>query len=434
MKKALYGKIIILIFLCCSPVILISAQESAGVSNLFVSSSPLGCEVIFDGEMLGKTTPLLLEKIESGFHRIELKKEGFLPTEKEIELVPHQTQALDVLLGRSYFSSSFPGEQMVIVNNTDIYTGWDLYTIPNGDYRIIQQSDELRIDPLYPKEGLLKAMKITLPILLLLDGLLTLNDVRLKDETPRLFSPSTITAYICTAGVGGAALALNSRKKTFLNSFSIEPVSRENASSRAAEYFTEAENYLALGRLSRAQESYLKILDSYKDSVYYPEALYKNAKIFYISGEYEKAVSDFSRILEDFPIPQLYDKTCKSLADLYVQTGEYEKSLQILDKIVYFDPVYTREDIDFFRCEINERWYSSDSSILEQVVSSYIHLVYSYADSADSDYYKYKTAFYLAKAGNFSAAQTLLAEVTEPNAELAPLVKQLSQSIRESNS
>ncbi len=64
----------------------VATRELRQTGLLFLSTLPKGAEVFLDGERTGSKTPILLKTVIPGTHTILLKKNGYLPWEKELSV------------------------------------------------------------------------------------------------------------------------------------------------------------------------------------------------------------------------------------------------------------------------------------------------------------------------------------------------------------
>ena len=69
-----------------------------GDSGLFVSSEPGDAQVFVDGVSLGRTSQLDVAMLLPGRYQLEVRKEGFLPDVRMIELRPNDTTLIHVIL------------------------------------------------------------------------------------------------------------------------------------------------------------------------------------------------------------------------------------------------------------------------------------------------------------------------------------------------
>lgn len=87
-----------------------------GDSGLFVSSEPGDAQVFVDGVSLGRTSQLDVAMLTPGRYQLEVRKEGFLPDVRMIELRPSDTTLVHVILtaisGGSIQISSRPGARV----------------------------------------------------------------------------------------------------------------------------------------------------------------------------------------------------------------------------------------------------------------------------------------------------------------------------------
>ncbi|MBX3143052.1 MAG: PEGA domain-containing protein [Trueperaceae bacterium] len=89
-----------------------------GDAGLFVSSEPGDAQIFVDGVSLGRTTRLDVAMLQAGRYRLEVRKEGFLPEVRMIELRPNDTSMLHVILtpisGGSIQLSSSPRARVLL--------------------------------------------------------------------------------------------------------------------------------------------------------------------------------------------------------------------------------------------------------------------------------------------------------------------------------
>ena len=87
------------------------------------------------------------------------------------------------------------------------------------------------------------------------------------------------------------------------------------------------------------------------------------------------------------------------------------------------------EEIDLHKCEILELWFVSDEKILDRLISSYIAMVSQYGKSENIQYYRYKTAYYLYRAGRYEASKEVLGIIDSPEPDVAELIRILEEQL-----
>lgn len=288
------------------------------------------------------------------------------------------------------------------------------------------------MDPVYPRQGLLTALHISLPILAVLSGLLTAENLL----NPRIGAPAISaaawTAYALTAGMLALDIGLSVQKGRFIRQFPLQYTQKGEDVIPPSQSYQRGEDLLARDRFDEALDYYTSIVMDHKDSPYYPLAFYKIARIHFIRREYELSLEELKIIQRSYPMPELYDKACKNIADIYFFLGEYDKSEEYLNEMVFVDPLYSRESIDFFKAQILERNYqeTGDGALLEQVIAAYETLTRSYPDSENLSQYQYLHANYLFFAGRFDEALDLLDSVTPTETGMIESVEALKSEIR----
>jgi tetratricopeptide (TPR) repeat protein len=269
----------------------------------------------------------------------------------------------------------------------------------------------LYLEPIYPFQGWINGLTLALPVSILFSGWLTVNDIRYPWRPEFRISPMTLASYSLTAAIAGFDLALLLGRRRYLNKIALLSVRQDEWSQAVKEDYERGETMLSLGRLEEALREYAKIVQDHPDSIYFPQALFKLAKIHDIQGNYSVAALEFQVITELYPLPDLYDKSQKSLSGIYLRQGDYSRSIDTLDNLTHIDPLYSEENVDFYRCGIYERWYEQDPEKLDILIQAYGDIVDSYQDSANSALYRFRLAFYLNQAGETGQAEAVLDKI-----------------------
>ena len=56
---------------------------------IYVASHPAGANVFINGRLHGDLTPTRIEELKPGAYKIEVRREGFYPWEREMEVRPN---------------------------------------------------------------------------------------------------------------------------------------------------------------------------------------------------------------------------------------------------------------------------------------------------------------------------------------------------------
>ena len=427
MKK---GVLFLLIFAAAVSLYL-HGQDEPVTGTVFISSTPINAEVIFDGTPLTKQTPLLLTDVEAGTHQVEVRKRGFATGMETFRLNPEEVLSIAVHLGNEYITLEFPDRGKIVMNGTDVYEEERSFAIGSGSYSIIRDGGYLHVDPVFPDQGFINALHVVLPILLALDGLMTYSDLSYDREASRALSPATVTAYGLTLGTVGLEIGMHYKKKRYMEDRALVPVSSKEAKGGEKEHFLRGEDLLSLGKLREALSHYTWIIQNRRDSEYFPRALYKIGKIHTITEDFVLAAAEFRQIIAEYPLADIYDKTCKSLADLYVRQASFEKALGQIAGMVFYDPLFSKEEIDLYKCEILEAWFFRDDSRLEDLIASYVGMLSRYPNSVNNQYYRYKAAYFLYRAGKPEASRVILDSIESPQEELRDVIGQLRARVGE---
>lgn len=411
------------------------AQNSAPQNSLlFITSSPLGARVILDGNLLIEQTPLLLKTLSAGKHRIKISKEGFKEHTLKLKIAAGEIASLNIELERGYFSPSFTEEKNIVIHRTNEDTGERLFNIQEGTYKIRRKKDVLEIKPQFPQQGLINALNLSIPITLSFSALLAIKDLLYPKDQILKFSPATISSFSVNIAMIGIDAILWLRRGKFKKTFSFTHEDLSSSESMAKTHYEEGENMLASSKLNEALHFYSIIINNYRETIYVPLSLYKIAKIHYIMGRYSLAALEFQLIIDRYPLAELYDKAQKDLAGVFVRQELYEPGIEQLDEMVLFDPLFSREGIDYYRCEIFERWLQKEKKVLYRLIECLNEMVQLYADSKKIALYRYKLAYYLNIEGNKKSAlaQLNLIENLNGNEEVNEEVKQKIKDLLES--
>ncbi len=415
-----------LFILLLTPVVL-----SAQTGKVFITTEPIKAFCFFENKLLDEKTPLILDSLAPGKYSLTLRKEGYRPSRVSVTINSGEVEIVDIPLEPEVFLSSFPENEKVVFNQTEIFKEGSLFKLPDGTYSIRQENDTIRFDPVYPKQGALNALHLSIPVMTAVSALLTINDFTVDPGSLTFFSPVTISSYIITASLIGFDLALSAEKKKFLNTFPITPVELEHTAHIARDNYEQAETLLTQDELTEALQLYMKVIENHKDSLYYPRSLYKVARIHNILGNNTLAKSELKLLKNKFPLPELYDKTCKNLADIYFSEREFEESIDQLDDMVFLDPFYDRETIMLYKGEILEQWYLENPNKGDELIAAFRGLLDEYPSSPNKNLYKARLAFYLMLEGREDEARRQFENIEDPDEEVQAEIEYLLDILEE---
>jgi len=332
-------------------------QAKAGI--LFLNTDPIGAEVIINGTPLVETTPVLLNDLDPGTYTVELKKEGYKSVSANVEVDIGKPLIRMTKLEYQYFKPRLMDEETIVFNGEVMENPEFGLRLDVGSYTFRRGAGGLFIDPVYPKQELIDALSITIPVLAILSGVLTVNDIIRPQTAGYSLSPSVVLSWAMTLSISAADLFLAGDKRSYMRDLEPVVLDADSSSFEAETYYERGERMLSMGSMNEAVEYYSVILHRFPDSTYVPEALYKIAKIHQITGETSMAAVEMQMILDSYPVPELYDKTCQNLAVLYFRKGDFQKSLTYLDAMVFIDPLFSREEVALYGSDILEVWSES---------------------------------------------------------------------------
>jgi len=387
------------------------------LSILFLTTSPINADVLLDGEPLEEQTPLLLRELDPGSHELEIRKSGYRTERREVELIAGETQTLEIELASLSFSPVLPEEETVVIGGQEQEAGDTVFQLPEGSYSFNREGGSLQIEPVFPQDGWIRGLNLAIPLSFAFSTVLTLHDIFYPKRAALQFSedfslsPVTLSAYGLTFSLISFDVALYARRGKARKAFSYASTPREQALHSARDYYQRAENLLALGQLEEALRFYTRVMEGYKDSPLYPYALFKTARIHFLTGEDSLATIEFNLIADHFPLPDLFDKAQRGLADILLRQGAYQASIDQLQHMVFADPLYNEEEIKLLKAEILEDWFASDPDVITRAIEAYTAMVDSYPQSENLDLYRYRAAYYLHLADRDSEAQDLLSPI-----------------------
>jgi tetratricopeptide (TPR) repeat protein len=357
---------------------------------IFLSSTPINAKVLDNGQPLSQETPLLLRDLAAGRHVFEVRKEGYPAGTVEVVLKPGELKTLNVDLGAGTFQPAFLNEQDLILAEKQEPSASRIFQLPEGSYRIRRIKGSLRVEPVYRYQGVITGLGVALPLALAFSGVLTMNDLLNPPRGAIPLSAPTLSAYGLTFGLAGLDLVLLGQRGRFVKKFSYCNRSIWDSEHMARDSYERGEQMLALDRKEEALRFYGEVVYGFKDSPYLPQALFKTAKIHFLTGEDTLAILELQLIVSRYPLPDMYDKARKTLADLYLRQSAFKESLEQLDAMLFADPVYEREEIDLYRCQILEQWAQQDPARRPGLLEAYRRLVERFPQSANAPAYREK--------------------------------------------
>ena len=345
-------RIIVLILSLCHS--LSASAQSTEHASLFLSTSPLRARIAIDDSFLEQSSPVFLQTITPGRHIITVVKKNYEPFSRELDFSAGEIKTMHIDLEKQTFDTSFPSERVVIHPMIQSQAA-EAYSLPHGRYAYRIDGGELHVTPVFPDNDLLTAMNISIPICVTLSALLTINDLLAPAESGLPLSPTTFSVYGITAAVIGTDVALHIKKRRYLENVGKEIQSSEMAYHLASEYYEKGQKALSQNEANVALDHFTWIIRNCSESLYFPYSLYKIARIHQIQGDSKLALQELELLITQYPLPDLYDKSLKALADLNFAAGNYHKSLELLDSMVYLDPLYNREQMEQYRSLILEQ-------------------------------------------------------------------------------
>ncbi len=326
--------------------VLIAPPLAAG-ATLFVTSAPIRAEVMINGTAYGPT-PLLVRDIAAGPYEVTVIKPGYRPASEQVEIVGQGVHAVRLRPQPDLFVGSFSAEQTII--GSRVYSRQEsVFELPSGTYEITADENSLRLSPVYPREGTLRAARLTTVAAGLAAIFATAEDLLIRDGrsffTSYLPSPATFAVLTVTAGAAGFWIGLAADRRAYEERMAVNRFTGALTHAEAERGYLESDAALEAGSLSRALGGYSRVVAEGGDSEYVPSALYKSAQIYSVSGDLELAARLLEILVAEFPDVDVYDRALKLLGDLYTSLSRYGEAIDRLEHMVYYDDLFDREDI-----------------------------------------------------------------------------------------
>jgi tetratricopeptide (TPR) repeat protein len=351
---------------------------------IFLISTPINARVIHNGRPLAQETPLLLRDLAVGKHFFEVRKEGYPSRTVEVSLEPDEVKTISVDLGAGAFQPAFLNEQDLILGEKREPSAGRIFQLPEGSYRIRRSGGTLRVEPVYRLQGLITGLSVALPLALAFSGVLTVNDLLHPQRGTMPLSAPTLSSYGISVGLAGLDVVLLLQRRKFVKSLAYSSRPLQDSEHIARESYEKGEEMIALDRKEEALRFFGEVVYGYKDSPFLPQALFKTAKIHFLTGDDTLAILELQLIADRYPLPDLYDKARKTLADLYLRQGAFAESLEQLQAMLFADPTYEREEMDLYRCQILEQWSEKDPERLPELRDAYRQLLERYPRSENA--------------------------------------------------
>ncbi|TVQ23113.1 MAG: PEGA domain-containing protein, partial [Spirochaetaceae bacterium] len=317
-------------------------------SAIFIGTAPLRAEVIVNGVPVG-ATPILLRDQEPGPYQISIRKPGYLPVDTVVELADASVESISVRLRPNTFVASFSADRTIAAGTPFERTAATLM-LPEGQYELTGSGVDLILRPVYPHESALRAARIVTIAGAVVATISTIEDAFVIDGrsffTSYLPTPGTIASWTLAIGAGGFWWALERDKARHLEQSVILPYDGGLTASEAERIFRDGDAALEAGNLSRALTQYNRILADSTDSEYLPQALYKAAQIYSVSGDGKLAARLLELLIDDLPAIDVYDRALFTLAQIYEQTGLFNRAAELLESMLFADPLFDPRDVE----------------------------------------------------------------------------------------
>lgn len=331
---------------------------------VFVLSEPMGASISVDDAPQESRTPALLF-LPVGEHDIVLRKLGYGDGRAEVSVAPGEPMTLFWDLSQGSIALSFPEESEAVIGDAPEDLRGRYVRLPDGEYILERDGALLRVDPVYPRQRLLDTARTAAVISAVAAGISSLDYV-VRGEGPIYEQPLLMTSYVSTLTATTLAVGFTIRRSRYLadTAVRVEPFGDLSAAAEQAMELAAAQ--LAAGNLKEALAGYLGIVEAYPESRFVSEALFRIGRIYTLTGRIQTAIVILRRTIESYPHPEIFDRACKSLADLLFSEERFEESLAYLDRMLFVDPLYSREEIEEYKGIIRQGMTTTGAADLSE--------------------------------------------------------------------
>lgn len=313
-------------------------------SFLFVSSEPMGAKAYLDGVLQARRTPMLLRGLAEGRHAIRLEKEGYIAREAEVEL-PKDGE-LELELSPEEIRIHFDGEPGLRFAGKEERPADGSIGLKEGALSLRPKAEGIELAPIFGEQALLDGIRFSLPLFLGLSGALTAREIVWPRESPFVIAPELAISGLVSAGLLAWDIALEIKKKKFLEGYEPRMEGPESLELSARYCFDRASETMVRGDFKAALEQFEALRRDFPESGLAAQALFEGARLRYLLGDREGAAAAFRAVVEDYPLPELYDRAAKALADTLLAAGDAEGARRSLDLLTYYGGYFSRGEIE----------------------------------------------------------------------------------------
>lgn len=173
--------------------------------------------------------------------------------------------------------------------------------------------------------------------------------------------------------------------------------------------FLMAEAAYKLGHYGEANQHYIYLIDNYKDSIYYENALLGSGWCAYMLGDYNQAEISLELLSKNFPKSSLYPETLYKLGRVYFMQKKYTQAINLYENLLSFEPlVFDKCEIDFI---LGQSYFQE--GLYDQAKAYFADILNNETDFELINETRYYLSFILFKEGNYREARVILEELTK---------------------
>ena len=173
--------------------------------------------------------------------------------------------------------------------------------------------------------------------------------------------------------------------------------------------FLMAEAAYESGNYGEANQYYRYIIDNYKDSKYYENALLGSGWCAYLLGDYSQAETYLELLSKNFPRSSLYSETVYKLGRVYFMQKKYTQTINLYENLLLFVPLeFDKFEINFI---LGQSYFRE--GLYDQAKEYFTEIMKNKPDFELITETKYYYSFALFKEGNFQEARAILEELAK---------------------
>lgn len=379
-------------------------------SVIFITSDPYKADVIFNGQVVGKT-PCLITNVSNGVHKIVIKKENFQSYVEDLKIEKEGVYKVSSFLIPIYFSFFVPSTYYVVNSSgVKVESPFIVNYITNGFYKINLTNKKVEIKKInfftYGKWVTLGTGLVAIGSSFLVKT--DQNDVNQVDNIKNIYLTKGIL-------IGSGVISLIFSAIFFVFDFNTKNMNIDISfvpyqyKESESELYAKAMFYLNSLKYDEAISYLNQFFETYPDSKYISDVIYYIAYIYEIKEDFERALKFYLMLINEYPVYEWYDLTLFSIAKIYYKQKMYARSIEALRNILFIDEDLVPKELVYLYFFRNAYQLRDTSEYFKKSLTIYFNLFKEYYQTSkfiNEIYYFY--SLYLIENGNIKEALTLL--------------------------